>query len=294
MPDLEFEFFFLLGHAFLFAIFSINTLTKKYSVLGLKIILRQHFLLILSTKSTPIAKNEKQTYMREDFLHYLWRMKRFHLKSLQTTEGEPLQIVHFGQHNHHAGPDFLNARVKIGDTLWAGNIELHRNASEWIRHKHQKDAAYDNVVLHVVLEEDQPIFRSNGARIPCLELRERIPPKIAKTYQKLIHNEHWIPCQHQFCTISETTKNLWLDRLLVERLEQKTIHIAERLRRNKNAWEETFYQILAYNFGLKVNAQPFELLAQSTPLKIFAKPQKQPFPNRSYFIWSSWIIGRSV
>ena len=215
--------------------------------------------------------------MREHFLHYLWRMKRFHLENLQTTEGEPLQITHFGQANYHAGPDFLNARIKVGDTLWAGNVEMHLKASEWTLHKHQEDKAYDNVILHVVLEEDQPIFRNGGQRIPCLELKQRIPPKIAKTYQALIHNEYWIPCQHQFHNVSETTKNLWLDRLLVERLEQKTVHIAERLQQNKNAWEEAFYQILARNFGLKVNAEPFELLAQSTPLKIFAKHKNNRF-----------------
>ena len=139
--------------------------------------------------------------MREDFLHYLWRTKRFHLDNLVSTEGEPLQITHFGKHNHHAGPDFLEAKVQVGETLWAGNVEIHVNASEWIAHKHQEDSAYDNVILHVVLEEDQPIYRSTGERIPCLELRRRIPPKIIRTYQKIVHNEHWIPCQHHFYSV---------------------------------------------------------------------------------------------
>ncbi len=215
--------------------------------------------------------------MREDFLHYLWRTKRFHLDNLRSTEGEILQISNFGKHNHHAGPDFLEAKIRIGDTLWAGNVEIHLNASEWIAHKHQRDRAYDNVILHVVLEEDQPIFRNSGERIPCLELRQRIPPKIIKTYQKIVHNEHWIPCQHHFYTITDLTKNMWIDRLLVERLEQKTVHIAERLSQTNNAWEETFYQILARNFGVKVNAEPFELVAQSTPLNLFAKHKNNLF-----------------
>lgn len=215
--------------------------------------------------------------MREDFLHYLWRTKRFRMDNLQSTEGDVLQISDFGKHNHHAGPDFLEAKVQIGDTLWAGNIEIHVNASEWIAHKHQDDRAYNNVILHVVLEEDQPIFRSSGERIPCLELRKRIPSKIIKTYQKIIHNEYWIPCQHHFYTISDLTKNMWLDRLLVERLEEKTVHIAERLAQTNNAWEEVFYQILARNFGVKVNAEPFELVAQSTPLNLFAKHKNNLF-----------------
>ncbi len=215
--------------------------------------------------------------MREDFLHYLWRTKRFHMDKLQSTEGETLQIANFGKHNHHAGPDFLEAKVKIGETLWAGNVEMHLIASEWIAHKHQTDRAYDNVILHVVFEEDQPIFRSSGERIPCLELRQRIPPKIINTYQKIVHNEYWIPCQHHFYAVNDMTKNMWLDRLLVERLEEKTVHIAERLTQTNNAWEETFYQILARNFGVKVNAEPFELVAQSTPLNLFAKHKNNLF-----------------
>ena len=215
--------------------------------------------------------------MREDFLHYLWRTKRFHLTNLQSTQGESLQIADFGKHNTHAGPDFLEAKVKVGDTLWAGNIEIHLNASEWLAHKHQEDRAYDNVILHVVLDEDQPIFRNSGERIPCLELRKRIPPKIAKTYQKIVHNEYWIPCQHQFFTVSDLTKTMWLDRLLVERLEQKTVHIATQLAKHNNAWEEIFYHVLARNFGVKTNAAPFELLAQSTPLNLFAKHKNNLF-----------------
>ncbi len=215
--------------------------------------------------------------MREDFLHYLWRTKRFNLDNLVSTEGAPLQITHFGKHNHHAGPDFLEAKVQVGETLWAGNVEIHINASEWIAHKHQEDSTYDNVILHVVLEEDQPIYRSTGERIPCLELRRRIPPKIIKTYQKIVHNEHWIPCQHHFYSVPMVTKNLWLDRLLVERLEQKTVPIAERLANSNNAWESVFYELLARNFGVKINAEPFELLAKSTPLNLFAKHKNNRF-----------------
>ena len=215
--------------------------------------------------------------MREDFLHYLWRTKRFQLDNLQSTEGEALQISNFGKHNNHAGPDFLEAKIRVGETLWAGNVEMHLNASEWLAHKHQEDKAYDNVILHVVMEEDQPIFRNSGERIPCLELRKRIPPKIVSTYQKIVHNEHWIPCQHHFFSVSDITKNLWLDRLLVERLEQRTVYISERLAQHNNAWEITFYEILAKNFGVKVNAEPFELLAKSTPLNLFAKHKNNLF-----------------
>jgi Protein of unknown function (DUF2851) len=209
--------------------------------------------------------------MKEDLLYYLWRMKRFDLFDLKTTSGEPIIIQNTGELNTHSGPDFTNARIQIADTLWAGNVEMHVNSSDWLAHHHQEDQAYDSVILHVVMEEDQVVKRKNGERIPCLEMKKRIPPKISKTYQKLLHNEYWIPCQHLFHKASEITINLWLDRLLVERLESKTVEIEYCLQKNKNSWEETFYQFLARNFGVKVNAEPFEQLAKTIPLLTLSK-----------------------
>lgn len=209
--------------------------------------------------------------MKEDFLHYLWRSKKFDLKDLKTTRGEPIQIQQFGTANHHSGPDFLNARIKIADTLWAGNVEMHLKSSAWIQHQHQSDRAYNNVILHVVLEEDQAIKRKTGENIPCLELKERIPPGISKTYLKLLNNEYWIPCQHQLHQVKEITRAIWLDRLMVERLEQKTKSIAQKLAATNGHWEESFFQVLARNFGFKVNADAFEQLANSISIRILNK-----------------------
>jgi len=209
--------------------------------------------------------------MKEDVLHYVWRTRRFEFQNLFTTEGESVEILAPGVHNTHAGPDFFDARVRIGDTLWAGNVEMHLFASEWEAHRHGEDRAYDNVVLHVVWEEDQPVLRQNGERIPCIELKKRIPAVTIKTYRELLHNEHWIPCQHHFHRVPDITRQLWLDRLMVERLEAKTAFISENLERNRQHWEETFYQVLARNFGLKVNAEPFEALARSLPLSLLSK-----------------------
>ncbi|MCE7926404.1 MAG: DUF2851 family protein [Haliscomenobacteraceae bacterium CHB4] len=209
--------------------------------------------------------------MRESFLHFLWRWRRFDAQTLRTTDGQSLEILHPGEWNGHAGPDFFNARVRIGDTIWAGNVEMHLRASEWMLHRHSTDAAYDNVVLHVVLEEDQPVARASGERIPCLELKGRIPPKILENYQRLEHERAWIPCRQFFKDIPGIVRLNWLDRLLVERLEQKTAAVAEMLAATENHWEEAFYRLLARNFGLKVNAEPFEALARSLPLLILAK-----------------------
>ncbi|HRD83462.1 MAG TPA: DUF2851 family protein, partial [Saprospiraceae bacterium] len=146
--------------------------------------------------------------MKEDFLHYLWRAKRFDLADLRTTQGEPVEILQWGEYNRHAGPDFQQTRLRIGETLWAGSVEMHLRASEWLRHRHQDDDAYRNVVLHVVLEEDVPVHRPDGDRLPCLELRHRIAPRIQGAYLQLLHNQHWIPCQKQFHTVPESGKGV--------------------------------------------------------------------------------------
>lgn len=215
--------------------------------------------------------------MKEEFLHYLWRLRRFNPKDLHTTEGRPIEILSQGIHNHDSGPDFTNARIKIGDTTWAGNVEIHINASDWNIHAHQKNRAYDNVILHVVYEEDKPVHHINGQRIPCLELRKRIPRRVFKMYEKLQYFNAWIPCEHLLHNIKEITVKLYMDRLLVERLENRCDKFSKLLLLNKNDWEETFYQALASGFGLKVNSESFEQLSRSLPLKMLAKHRNSLF-----------------
>lgn len=205
--------------------------------------------------------------MQEDFLHFVWRLRRFRFQNLLTTTGEPLEIIDLGQHNQHAGPDFLNARIRIDGTLWAGNVEMHLRSSQWYTHQHEQDPNYENVILHVVLDEDELVQHPDGERIPCLNLRPYLPAGLAQKYLRLLHSEHWIPCQLQLYQVPDIKRELWLDRLLVERLEQRTHQLRERLLQNKNDWEETFYQSLAWGMGLRVNADAFLMLAESLPLK---------------------------
>jgi Protein of unknown function (DUF2851) len=215
--------------------------------------------------------------MKEDFLHYLWRFKRFEALQLTTTTGENIEIVDFGEYNRNAGPDFLNARIIIGDTTWYGNVEMHLKSSDWLLHKHQHDPNYANVILHVVLEDDQPIYDKHENRLPCLVLKPYLKENLLHAYQQLLHNAHWIPCQHHFYTVGEMVKNSWFSRLLIERLEEKTSVFEQNLLQNKMHWEEVFYQALAKNFGLKVNAMPFEMLAASLPQIILAKHKDNLF-----------------
>ena len=209
--------------------------------------------------------------MQEEFLHYLWKFRLFDGNDLVTQSGEPIEILKVGEPNSDSGPDFFNARVKVGKTEWAGNVEIHIRASDWEAHKHQNDKAYDNVILHVVHEADKELKRKNGEIIPTLKLKGKIPEGIYKKYLSFKASNDWIPCGKQIQTVSNFTLNHWLDRLLIERLERKTLPIIASLEKNQNNWEETFYQHLAYGFGLKVNAQPFEQLAKSLPLSVLAK-----------------------
>ncbi len=209
--------------------------------------------------------------MNEDFLQFVWHTRRFDQQSLSTTEGAPVQVLNSGTWNKHDGPDFLDARVKIGETLWAGHVEMHTRSSGWMRHGHQSDPAFENVILHVVFEEDEPVRLNNGSRIPCLEMKGRIPDRLWTRYLQWQHGRHWIPCQSMIGQVGALHRSMWLDRLLVERLQTKTAAVKDRLAANGNDWEETFYQFLARNFGLTANAGAFEELAMSIPQRILAR-----------------------
>ncbi|MET3980758.1 hypothetical protein ABIB62_003361 [Mucilaginibacter sp. UYP25] len=208
----------------------------------------------------------------EDFLHYIWKFRLFDRMDLRTTEGEELEIYSVGMHNSNAGPDFQNARIRIGETTWAGNAELHISSSEWKRHGHTTDGAYDNVIIHVVYRDDEPLFRTDGRRVPTLELNGRISPELYNRYHNLVFgNQTIIPCEGTIATVDGLTMQNWLTRILVERLEKRSEAVVAALQINKGDWEETFYQFLAANFGFKTNALPFELMAKSLPQSILAK-----------------------
>ena len=213
--------------------------------------------------------------MKEDFLHFVWKTKRFDPINLHTTDGESIEIITFGTHNHHAGPDFLNGRLRIDGTEWAGNIEMHLKSSQWYNHRHEEDRAYDNVILHVVFEEDTKVSRRNGAKIPCLNLSKRIHPGVKASYLELLHNENKIPCLAQFQKVPEHVSSIWLDRILIERLEAKTELILQELSRNEQDWNAVCYKYIGRCFGLSVNTDAFEILCHSIDWKILSKHKDQ-------------------
>ena len=232
--------------------------------------------------------------MNEDFLHYIWKYRIFDSKVLTTTSGDVLEIIKPGEHNTNGGPDFLNARIKIGETIWAGNVEIHLNSSDWERHNHHKDKAYDNIILHVVHDNDKCILRSNKEPIPVFELNELVPHNIFSKYKDIINSKHWIPCQGLIRQADSLIVATWMDRLLVERLEQKSEAVNQTLHLLKNNWEHAFYIHTARNFGFKLNSTPFEMLAKSTPLQHLSKHKNNLIQLEAMLFGQAGLLGKNI
>lgn len=209
--------------------------------------------------------------MTEEFLHYIWKYRLFDSYNLTTISGEKISVIKTGDHNTDSGPDFFDARIKIDKTLWAGNVEIHINSSSWKKHNHQEDNAYNNVILHVVYNDDAIAKNANGLSIPTLVLKDKFDKKLYHRYNEFIENKAWIPCENQIAEVDEFVKKNWLERLAAERLERKSKIILDDLKLYNNDWSEVFYIHLAKNFGLKINAEPFTLLAKSLPFSILSK-----------------------
>ncbi len=209
--------------------------------------------------------------MKEDLLQYIWQFQYYNNKELQTTSGEKIQIQFQGTHNSNQGPDFTAAKIKIGETLWAGNVELHINSSDWNLHRHSLDDNYNNIILHVVWNHDAEINASNNHQLPVLELQDRVPKMLLAKYRELMEGARFIPCENQVHHINELTLSNWKQRLLAERLVSKSEKVLSVLKQTNFHWEETFWRIIAGNFGLKVNSGFFQKLAESLPVSILAK-----------------------
>lgn len=213
--------------------------------------------------------------MNESILHYVWQNRLFPLHTLKTTDGFFLEIIDTGHPNSDAGPDFFNAKIKIEDTLWAGNVEIHDLSSDWHKHNHTTDKSYDSVILHVVRKADIAISRTNGEKIPQLELP--IPEHVKNNYEQLLASRKWIACEEKIHLVPDILTKTWKSALLIERIEQKAASIDSLLEQTNNDWAESFYISLAYSFGFGTNSQPFEHLAKTLPLRILAKHKDHLF-----------------
>lgn len=187
----------------------------------------------------------------------------------QTTDGVLVEVIDVGKRNTTSGPDFFNAKVRMGDTVWAGNIEMHCKSSDWYKHSHQEDPAYDNVILHVVMEHDALVMRHDGEELTQMVLKW--PEWITENYKDLTYKKDKVPCGEKLRQIDGIFIADWKNRLVIERLEEKNAFIQQLLEQNTHNWEETFYWVIARNFGFHTNSLPFEWTARSLPLMYIAK-----------------------
>lgn len=229
--------------------------------------------------------------MKESILHYIWQQKLFVSNDMMTTDGEQIEVIDVGKLNIDAGPDFFNAKIKIGDTLWAGNIEIHSLSSDWFKHNHQDNIAYDSVILHIVKKSDTEVYRTDGEKIPQVELN--FSKQIETDYIQLISEKKWIPCADKIKFVPEIFIQSWKNTLLVERLEQKMEAIVNLLNANNQHWEEAFYITLARNFGFGTNSQAFEQLAKATPLSALGKHKNNLFQLEAILFGQSGLLDNS-
>ena len=208
--------------------------------------------------------------MNERLLQFIWQFQYFNKNDLSTTADEKLQIIIPGLFNSNQGPDFLQATIRLGTTKWVGNIELHLKTTDWKRHRHEKDNNYRNVILHVVWEND-----AEENSIPVFELKSRVPKILLHRYEELMNASGFISCEKNIHSIREIVWKSWKERLLAERLLRKAAIAETFLKQNNYHWEETFWWLLARNFGIKVNAEAFEAMAKSISTTILAKHKNQ-------------------
>jgi hypothetical protein len=213
--------------------------------------------------------------MKERLLQYIWQFQYFNRNELTTTSGEALEIIHQGNFNRNQGADFSEAKIKTAGTTWAGNIELHVNSSDWDLHNHSADKNYNNIILHVVWHYDKEIRDIGGNILHTLELESRVSKLLLNKYEHLMNAGSFIPCEDHAHTINDLTLLSWKQRLLAERLEARSAMIFSLLRQNNFHWEETFWWLIARNFGIKVNGDAFEKIACSLPVNILAKHKNQ-------------------
>ncbi|MBL7740376.1 MAG: DUF2851 family protein [Chitinophagaceae bacterium] len=208
--------------------------------------------------------------MNERLLHFIWQFQYFNKSELASVSGEKIEVLLPGRHNTNQGPDFLDAKIKVGNTVWAGTVELHIKTSDWKKHRHHNDPNYQNVILHVVWDDD-----GVHDNIPVFELKERVSKILLQRYEDWMGNCSFIPCEKSIPSVPDISWKSWKERLLAERLMRKAGMVEMYLQQNNFHWEETFWWLLARSFGMKVNADAFEAVARSVPLPILAKQKNQ-------------------
>lgn len=209
-------------------------------------------------------------------MHFVWKHKLFNARQLMTTNGDPIVIQNSGIHNDSSGPDFHEARVTIGDTQWAGSIEIHVKSSDWMLHGHTGDKAYNNVILHVVYVHDVEVENHNGEQFPTLELDGLISAHVLRNFHLLRTSKQKIPCSSSLHEVSKIHWSSWLNRLLVQRLERKTEDAALIYKQSEHNWMQTFFAMIAAYLGQNHNKLPMLELARKAPINLLLKYVHDP------------------
>ena len=224
----------------------------------------------------------------EQLLHYVWKHKIFSLKELKTTTGQQVEVIDTGLANTDADPGFFNAKLKLDGVLWIGNIEIHERSSDWFKHGHHADTGYNSVILHIASEIDTEISRSNGERIPQIQL---ICPEAVRTnYKELLETASYPPCYRIIPSLSPFTAHSWMSALQMERFEQKATLLNERLKRCQGNWEDAFFITLARNFGFGLNGDAFETWAHQLPFRAVDKHRNDLFQIEAIFFGQAGIL----
>lgn len=224
----------------------------------------------------------------EQLLHYVWKHKLFPLSQLQTTAGKPVEVIDTGLHNHHAGPDFFNAKLRIGGTLWIGNVEIHERSSDWYQHGHHRDAAYNNVILHVTGTDDSDVVTESGKQLPQMLLA--VPETVSEHYRELLEVDNYPPCYQIIPHLSSLMLHAWMNALQTERLEQKTQAINSRVKACNGDWEAAYFVTLARNYGFGINGEAFETWARSIPLHAVDHHRDDLFQIEAFFLGQAGLL----
>ena len=224
----------------------------------------------------------------EQLLHYTWKHKLYPLKELTTNDGQRVEIVDPGLHNRNAGPDFFNAKIRIGSTMWVGNVEIHDKSTDWYQHGHDKDSRYDNVVLHVAAELDTEVMKSNGEYVPQLQLS--VPDDVLTHYDELQKTDEYPPCYKVIPHLSALIIHSWMAALQTERLEQKTEAIRKRAELCNGSWEDAYFVTLARNYGFGINGEVFEQWAYNIPLNAVAHHRDDLFQIEAIFMGQAGLL----
>jgi hypothetical protein len=207
--------------------------------------------------------------MKEEFLHYLWKYGLFNQDELFDRDGNKIIVIHPGEYNRDSGPDFFNARILTTGTTWAGNVEIHIRSSHFENHGHHKDPAFNNVILHIVAENDKRVFNTKGEEVITAEIV--FDPSLYEKYTSLVTTPYIIACQDDIKKVDSINILHWLNALVIERFQNKSETILKIFAETCNDWEETFYRMLARYFGFRVNTEPFEMLATALPFRIIRR-----------------------